>query len=264
MEFKDILLVSDIDGTLLSCKGVPERNRRAVCEFINQGGRFALATGRSELNTFTVITGITPNVPCILYNGAAVYDFASKRFLMKKTLEGTGIRSFLAEIARRLPVNIQVYVEGPFYVTTPEYKDPLLYEEKQVFIEMPADRVPEGILKVLFYSLEAGVLDRLAGEIKEKLGESVQSMRSSDRYLEVLPAGADKGNALEVLKDRCKEVKLVATIGDYENDLEMLRRADVCAAPAGALLEVKNIADYIVGEAKDGAVAEFLEVLAGL
>ena len=76
-------LFSDMDGTLLNSGGkVSAANAEAIREFQAAGGRFAVATGRSELITLPCLDGVEPNFPCILFNGAAVYDFGEKRFLM--------------------------------------------------------------------------------------------------------------------------------------------------------------------------------------
>ena len=50
-------------------------------------------------------------------------------------------------------------------------------------------------------------------------------------------------------------------IGDYYNDLEMIKIADVGAALAESPDEVKAVAKKVVCEAKNGAVAEFIDYL---
>ena len=48
MELQDILLVSDIDGTLIDSQyQIPPRNREAIQRFMKKGGGFSIATGRS-------------------------------------------------------------------------------------------------------------------------------------------------------------------------------------------------------------------------
>ena len=52
MKFSGILLVSDIDGTLVEAPAsIPPRNIAAAQRFTERGGRFAIATGRSVLST---------------------------------------------------------------------------------------------------------------------------------------------------------------------------------------------------------------------
>ena len=49
--FKDIILFSDIDGTLCTYdKKIPEKNLAAIERFKALGGRFSVCTGRSALS----------------------------------------------------------------------------------------------------------------------------------------------------------------------------------------------------------------------
>ena len=51
-------------------------------------------------------------------------------------------------------------------------------------------------------------------------------------------------------------------IGDYYNDLELIKTAAVGAATDGAPNDVKSAADVVVvGRSGDGAVADFIEYL---
>jgi len=51
-KFEGLMLVSDLDGTLLNSKlEVSEENIKAVSYFVDNGGIFTIATGRMELGT---------------------------------------------------------------------------------------------------------------------------------------------------------------------------------------------------------------------
>ena len=46
--FSDVLLVSDLDGTIFNKTGqLTEQNAEALHSFIDRGGRFTVATGRA-------------------------------------------------------------------------------------------------------------------------------------------------------------------------------------------------------------------------
>ncbi len=79
--FKGIMLVTDMDGTLLDGKSrISEGNRRAIKRFIAGGGLFTVATGRMFKAVEPYLPALPMNVPAIVYNGAAIYDFSVKRF----------------------------------------------------------------------------------------------------------------------------------------------------------------------------------------
>ena len=51
-------------------------------------------------------------------------------------------------------------------------------------------------------------------------------------------------------------------MGDYYNDLEMIKKADISAATDNAPEDVKLYADFVAGRCEDGAVADFIDYLA--
>ncbi len=89
--FDGVLLASDFDNTLIYTEdalrtGMPVPplsggNRAALESFMAQGGRFAVATGRA-LPAFEKLAPMIPmNTPCVICNGAAIYDFAGGGYL---------------------------------------------------------------------------------------------------------------------------------------------------------------------------------------
>ena len=50
-------------------------------------------------------------------------------------------------------------------------------------------------------------------------------------------------------------------MGDYYNDVEMLRAADVSAVPMETPEDIKEIATKTLGSVKNGAVADFIDYL---
>ena len=95
--FDGVLLASDFDNTLIYTEDallrgepippLPERNRRALTYFMAEGGRFAISTGRA-LAAFEKYAPLVPmNAPGVICNGAALYDFAKKEYLVSALLD---------------------------------------------------------------------------------------------------------------------------------------------------------------------------------
>ena len=76
--------------------------------------------------------------------------------------------------------------------------------------------------------------------------------------LELQPLGVSKSFQFPFLRSRYQSATLYA-IGDYDNDAEMLRHADVAACPENASEEIKKIAAIHVCHCKDGALADLIE-----
>ena len=99
-----MFLISDLDGTLLDRnKKIPSNALDAVRRFVNQGGLFTVATGRTE-DTCRLATDILPiNAPVILYNGAAVMELKTKQVIYQRTLDGKAFRPMVRELMERFP-----------------------------------------------------------------------------------------------------------------------------------------------------------------
>ena len=54
---------------------------------------------------------------------------------------------------------------------------------------------------------------------------------------------------------------LLVCVGDFENDFDMVRDADIGYAVANAADSLKGVADRITVSARDGAIARIIEEL---
>ena len=90
-KFDGVLLLSDFDNTLVYTEDVlvsggdlpplSHANREAIQYFMAEGGIFSVATGRALPSFSRVREGVPMNGPTVLFNGAAIYDFAQQRYL---------------------------------------------------------------------------------------------------------------------------------------------------------------------------------------
>ena len=111
-KFDGLLLVSDFDNTLVYteealrlCVDMPpvsDVNRAAVEHFMAEGGIFSIATGRAKPAFETVVDGIPMNGPTVLFNGAAIYDFRQRKYLVTAFLPDT-VREHITQVVTALP-----------------------------------------------------------------------------------------------------------------------------------------------------------------
>ncbi len=266
MDINKTILLSDMDGTLLnSRKQINAADRAAVDRFIAMGGRFTVATGRTIQSFEQYRSIIDLREPIIMYNGGAIYDYSGEKLLSSHPLPDAA-RDMTAEVLRLMPeVGGEVLTaEGTFVFSnteyqklhtrlcgiTPHYKD---------ITEIPGG----GWLKVLFALAPEDVpnlelLVRQLGYEKE-----ADFVKSSEIFLEMLPKGVSKGSALEEYRrlEGMEDFTFVS-IGDFDNDIEMIKAADIGACPANAEETVKNAADIVLGRTNDeGAVAELIDYI---
>lgn len=253
-------LFSDMDGTLLdSIGGISAENRKAIERFMQQGGHFTVATGRSETIAKPFFEKLQTNFPAILFNGAAVYDFAAGEFLYKVTLSNEIVRE-IRDIALSVYPEIcfQAFAEGPIQLFNPNgVTDHLAAKENQPMVHSSYSSNAEYI-KLLLYG-ENAKLKKVAAAIEHLAEGNFMPVFSAPFYLEILPANCSKGTAMEWMIRHFKiPAEEIAAIGDYDNDLAMIRQAALGAAPANAQKCVKKAADLIVSDNDSSALADLI------
>ena len=265
-KFDGYLLVSDFDGTLIDHNlSISEENTAAIRSFIDQGGRFLGATGRTELNVRPYTTGIPLSSPWILYNGAAIFDWEKNDFVYKAPLDRPLTEAFVLKVmARFSSINIQVYSGGPFcQVNSRALADIQAVMEEQHFEDKPMKQITGDWLKVLFCSDDRDEIEAIDSMLEDDpLRLHVHKTHSAQRYFELTAPGVNKGSALVHLKSLLTPTpRHVVAIGDYLNDVEMLQEADISAAPESALPEVQKYAQIITVGHTQSAIADLVRTL---
>ncbi len=260
-----IYLYCDLDGTLLDDqKRVSAENIDAIRTFIDRGGKFGIASGRIPGVLGAVERQININAPCILYNGAGLYHLTERRFLAIHPID----RRACARVVRRAVRSqksacVQVFTDSAIYETNPDQlDDPQTVFEHIPVTKSPIEQVPDIFMKFMI-SQSPDRLTRLFKLLNTPYVRSEFSLfRTSERYLEFVKKGVNKGAALSDVRSRCKDAKTILAIGDYENDLEMIAQADVGCAPANAIASVKQTADVVLPvDNNHSAVAHFLKTV---
>ncbi len=101
--------------------------------------------------------------------------------------------------------------------------------------------------------------------VEAAFGDAFEYNTSSPRFYELQAKGCTKATGLGYVADllAAREGHSIRTIavGDQENDLPMLRAADISACPAGAMEEVREIVDYRLCSCDEGCIADLVERL---
>lgn len=254
-------LVSDLDGTLLNHdKQIAAQNKQALAEFRRQGGRVVLATGRTEpaVANYVVELGITE--PCILYNGARVVDMATREVLWEQRLAPEAGAALLGQAATWEPDLHPVFFTGSGAWV--QHITPTLAEYSRVDGNLPlreAGRLDALAGMSLVKVLVVGEPERLS-ELDRRVQQAVpavHTVRSEPIYLEILPPGSNKGEALRWLAGHLGfDLSQVLAIGDNPNDIEMLQAAGLGVAVGNAHPDLKRIAGAVVATGDHGGVAE--------
>lgn len=271
--FSGCLFACDIDGTLMINGVINPRNIERVKFFTDEGGHFSISTGRSVGAVAPVLDKIKHISPSVVANGCMIYDYESKKIVEQLFLPAEDYRLAKMVLDSGLDVGIEVH-SGEKVMTLHENEETRDHQ-KYEWLESVSVSFEEAVRYRWNKAVYLSGSQRDFEEIKRMLTEepsgsdfSVTSAVLYGRkrvYYEQFPKGVSKASALDRL---CKilEVKKGGffAMGDYYNDIEMIKKADISAVPAGAPQEVAACADFRAGKCEDGAVADFIDYLTEL
>lgn len=265
--FDGFLLVSDVDATLLDeKKNIPAANLAAIERFKALGGAFTIATGRTHITCEDIAVRAGVNAPVVVYNGGGVYDRDARQFLWRRTLaRDTLIAPFRALMARYPDVGVEVNAgDAALMVNAGAPIDPNVLRGGFPYRRADIADTPAEWFKIMFNAPEKRILRALEPQAREMLApllaQGCTLTYSGETYLELLPAS--KGAALEQLARMCGYAReRVVAVGDYDNDLEMIRWAGLGVAVANAQPDVRAAADAVVCDCNEGAIAQTIELI---
>ena len=256
------LVVLDLDGTARSRHlGITSGVRGAIAAARAKGVRVCVATGRMWRSAEPWVRALGADPPVILYNGGQVLDFASGRTLYERRLPGATARAALdlirndPEVQPHLYVDDRVLVERPHPLTDAYTADDGLTAEVVPSFEPFLGGDPHKVLVI-------GSRDRVEVLQRAVRDEAllVHAVQSEPVYLEILPPGVSKGEALRVLLGDLglAPIETIA-IGDNWNDVEMIEAAGLGVAMGQAPEGVRARADYVCGTVEEEGVREVIE-----
>ncbi len=276
-KFDHVLLASDFDNTLVHTKAaldagsaelppMPARNWEALDYFTQNGGAFSVSTGRA-LPAFARYAAELPiNAPCIIANGAGLYDFRKERYLATAFID-EGVRSHVAALLAYDPLlPFEIYhTDRRIHAMHPN-RYILNHEHLTRTTVMPVasfDEVDMPLVKLLFED-DRDKLDALSAFIRaQDWASRYELIFSSDNLLELTARGATKGEmVLRLAALLGIERKNVYCIGDHGNDISMAEASAIRFAPANAIDEMRALPGMrVVSHCADGAVADVIEEL---
>lgn len=256
-------LVSDLDGTLLHDSQLVSGNKEAIDRFEAAGGKFIMATGRSVAKAKQFAKTLECRYPSVVYNGAAVYDYSTERFLWTCTYQKAEVLSFFEKISKEFPkVGFVVHGREKLWVAKEtEMSVEYALEETDELICADFCDIEDEWFKVLAVAPHDEIV-RFSQYAEKHLPERLRATRSDSNYCEFLDKKVNKFFATSRILDMLSiSLDKSCGIGDYYNDLELICETAVGACPASAPQGVRDRAPNVVAPCKDGAVADFVDLI---
>eukprot|EP01057_Protomagalhaensia_wolfi_P002196 Protomagalhaensia_wolfi_Nauph_80__2195@NODE_2418_length_1097_cov_372_793951_g1893_i0_p1_GENE_NODE_2418_length_1097_cov_372_793951_g1893_i0NODE_2418_length_1097_cov_372_793951_g1893_i0_p1_ORF_typecomplete_len304_score43_42Hydrolase_3/PF08282_12/2_9e41S6PP/PF05116_13/16S6PP/PF05116_13/2_5e03S6PP/PF05116_13/1_5e07HAD/PF12710_7/6_6e03HAD/PF12710_7/0_011Trehalose_PPase/PF02358_16/0_098_NODE_2418_length_1097_cov_372_793951_g1893_i081992 len=290
-------VATDIDGTFLAPdNSVGTGTEKLYLELIEKGVPVVPSTGRSLLCTKRILETASPKfcpkmklTPGVYLHGTVVYGETEDDVLYAASIPGKACRAFLQayytmrEQGRLGPCTLWVQHA---YGSLIDFETPIFWSECHRWLrEIPGAIANKPLLDLLEERETAEVpysqinligepedLDKF--EVALKLNDSLDSLlreagisfvRNCEAALAILPTGEHKAHGLKMLCQKLPHLRFdeVMTIGDGENDLEMLSGAPFSVAMGQASDKVKSAAKLVTASHSQGgwekAVSAYLK-----
>lgn len=250
LNIEKTLIITDMDGTFLSSsKKISEKDKQSIKRFQDFGGKFSIATGRGLQATEHFFGELNLTVPIIMCNGALIYDVNKKEEIWSASLPVSEVIEIARDVFNRFSETGGeiVKIDNVYVPRMNEHeRNHIRLAGVKSVIEAEIDNIPAPWQKVLFANSPEQI-SQIEEYIKGRKIECAEFVRSSSTFYEILPKNATKGSALVKLKELCgfDDYTIIAA-GDFYNDIDMLKIADISYAPCNAENEVKNIVDVVL------------------
>jgi Cof subfamily protein (haloacid dehalogenase superfamily) len=258
------LVVSDVDGTLLKKdKTLTDAAKSAAHRLSDAGIGFTIVSSRPTIGMQFLVEPLGIKLPIGAFNGSSIVDPqmnpAEQQLIPKSAVE----RSL--DILTQFGVDIWLFTNDRWYTRNPD--GGYVPHEKRAIKADPtiiADFAPHlaGACKIVGASSDAALLARCETAMQQAVGREATAVRSQTYYLDVTPAGHDKGTFVDAMAKRLGiSMDAIVTIGDMQNDLAMFARSGVSFAMGNATDDVKKRATHVTDTNERDGFARAIEAV---
>ena len=267
MDFQNIIIYTDMDGTVLTDWSlgpvVPQRSMASIKRFMEKGGTFSIASGRQHLDILPFFKGLIPNAPLVQGNGTSLYDCQKEQTIYKIPLS----REYKEESMAFCRENPWVWgccgtVDTVMQINFGDSRDSVTKALTDYRIDVDTF-LNEEFTKIVYVVEDPAHISRLRQATDHFASAPyMQQTLSAPIFLECYDkrAGKDSGVRKAVELAGMQDKTLVC-IGDFYNDEAMLRIADIAACPANAPDDIKALCQIVTCYNNDGALADLIEAL---
>ena len=267
------LYISDMDGTLLQSNGKMSKfTKEKLNEFYEKGIPFSVATARSMISAMPILEGVHFAAPIVLMNGVFVYDTETKKAVKYHEIEHSVLQKILDLFYEK---NLHPFM----FLYSDDYKLSIKYTKfdndgMKEFYDERVDLLDGRFTQTNDLTIiEKGqhpvyvnyyALPEFLDDVVEKLKDIPEidfayykDSYSDDWLIEIYSRTASKANGAKEVKE-IVGADYITAFGDNLNDIIMLKGADVAVAVENAVLQVKDIADIIIGNNNDNSVVNYI------
>lgn len=258
------LIATDIDGTILKHNyEFTQEVKDCIKKLTEYGIKVVLVTGRMYSATLHIIKELGLETPISSYHGGLI-KYKGKT-IYEKNLNSEDAKEII-NWAKKNNIHINLYLNDELYVE----EDNLTIQRyiKQgisKFNIKPFDQVKlEKINKIVLIDFEDESKVTMWRDYLATNYSNLHIVKSTPHFCEVCHSLAKKSDAVDFLREYWKFKKEeVLTIGDQNNDIDLLKAGGIKVAMGNATDELKALADYVTDTVNNNgfvkAVEKFIE-----
>jgi len=258
------MVATDIDGTILdwSLGGFTPAVKNCIKNLTNNGVKVVLVTGRMHESARVMADELGLKTPIVSYQGGMIKDNCENgKVYYRKDLDVKKAKEII-NWARKNNIHINLYMDDILYVENDndiikKYTGVRYVNYKVCSFD---DLEIKNVNKVLAidYS-DADKVTKWVEYLSKKYPE-LYIVKSTPYFCEVSNIDAKKSRAVEFL---CKEWAIkkeeVLTIGDQNNDIELLKAGGIKVAMGNGTPELKECADFITDTVQNDGFVKAVE-----
>lgn len=262
------LIISDYDNTLTSGKNqIPKKVRKAIKEYVDSGGIFAICTGRMLRSIMPQAKKLVLKGLLAANQGIVIADIESGKFIKNGGMTADET-AYVCRAIEKLNQHINLYSGDDLYTDIPKNNKYLKQYEKIVQIKsihIDGNASDFAQKSDLTYHKVAILIDpnerqRVYESLSNELGDKFDVTCSANVLVEVSPYGETKGKAVEFLaKHYGVPINKTIAVGDNLNDLTMIEVAGIGACVGNGVEELKRAANYVSLPSSKGGIAQIIE-----
>ena len=251
------LVATDIDGTLVKWDTrVSDGVKNCVKKLQENGVKVVLVTGRMHCATKHLRDELGLNSPVVSYQGGLIKDSDGKT-LYQENLDSDYAKEII-NWAHKNDVHLNLYIDDKLYVEKDDDCVKRYTDGKFVpYTVCPFESLKiENVNKIL--AIDYGNAERVTGWISELQAKfpELYIVKSTPFFCEIGSPMAKKSLGVEFLAKHWNlSQDEILTIGDQNNDIELLKAGGVKVAMGNATPELKECANFITDSVEnDGFV----------
>lgn len=264
-KFDGMLICSDFDGTLFSGGQISKENVEAIRYFQKNGGYFTITSGRYPAFLGGYRDLVEANTYLIGLNGTIISNYDGSFVLRQGFLHADA-----CEIVKRIVREVEGLSALSFSTTEiPDLvKNQCEYSENEGYFRLYREEwslevfdlaLSCDIHRIIFHTTEPAS-DAITNQIRGIAGDNYAISRSYAKGIEIQDVTYTKGSSARYLADFLGAHTLIC-VGDYENDISMIKEADIGCAVANAIPGLLDVADRILPAVDQHPFAELIASL---